>query len=516
MIRVLAPRYWGLAFAVWAVACGEDVDEGLAGLADAGAPDAIAPLDAEADARPPDAAAPDATSNEDATVGPDGGADAGPDAAPPTLTEVALSVEVPSDKPLQAVLRIEADAPVTARIDLEGPGVERTLQRDAFATEHEVFIVQLRELSTYTASVSVVSAQGQALSASTTFETGALALTSRMRVSVVRNDPRSEPGLTLFSLFGQFPEYVAVDKEGHIVWHWIDPTGSPQGLGLIIRLLDDGNLLVRTADGMRVIDAWGRTVRDYPERPEFGLPFHHDAIFVPDGNLLVQGAEVRQAFVPSLGGQVNVLADTVLELDPQGNAVRTWRAFDALDNTRFPGPMSVQDLSVGLDWSHANAIVPRARDDSYLVSVRNQSWVVKVDRLSGAVEWVLGEDGDFTLEEGTWFNAQHTPTWVGDELVIYDNGNELTPPRSRVVSYRLDEIARTAREVWSWPIPFYTSAVGDVDRLPNTWLITAGVANPPARPTLFEIDDQGEVVWQLEADRGAIYRAERIPGLSVP
>lgn len=507
----------GCLLAGWAgSACGSDVRDGL-GASDARTtvPDAAAGPDVHdvgsdaPDAGPVDTGAIDASFEVIDAAPSDAGGDVPLDAT--------VEVEVPADRPLQARVRIEATEPVTVHVDVSGPGVQRSLTRGEARPEHAVDLVVLRERSTYDVTVRLRTSQGEEAERTASFETGALQLESRMSLSVVVNDPRREPGLTLFPLFAPNPEYVAVDDEGHIVWHYVDRSGRASGLGMIVRRLDDETLLVRTADGIRIIDAWGRTLRDYRESSMLGLAFHHDAVLVPDGNLLVLSAEIRQTFVFEMGGNVNLLADTVLELDPAGELVRRWRAFDGLDPNRFPGPLSRQNISVGLDWSHANAVHHRAADDSYLVSVRNQHWVVKVGRGSGRVEWVFGEGGDFELLEGTWFTAQHTPSWVGDEMIVYDNGNESDPRVSRAVAYHVDEENFTARQTWSWTVPFFTPAVGDVDRLSSTWLITAGVGQGPGtRPTLYEVTDDGEVVWQLEADRGSIYRAERIPGLTAP
>jgi hypothetical protein len=438
------------------------------------------------------------------------------DAEGPLLLEI--ETEVPSDRPLQALLRWSASAPVSAQVTLAGPGVQRTLPPTPHTRFDEIEIVELRSNARYDVEVVATAEDGERVVARGDFQTGTLALETSMQWSVVVDDIRREPGITLMALAGgQFPEYVAVDHEGYVVWHYVDRTGRASGLGNIIRRLPDGTLLLRGATDMRVVDTWGRTLRRYPESSALGLPFHHDAVFVPDGNLLVLSAERRQIFAFELGGNVNVLADTVLELDTTGGLVRRWHAFDALDGSRFPGPMSRQDLGIGFDWSHTNAIHYRAADDSYLVSVRNQSWVVNVDRTTGDVIWTFGADGDFELLEGTWFNGQHTPSWLGDQIVIYDNGNEKMPQASRVVVYDLDLRNFTAREAWSWNVPFFTPAVGDVDRLSATWLITAGVSrNNAAPPTLFEIDDNGTTVWQLEASGGVIYRAERIPRLWAP
>lgn len=483
---------------------------------------AVASSDASEVVADAEASDPDAGRDAGALV-PDAGlhdADAGrvegPDASV-VLDGVRVEVLAVPGRALQADLRVTAPVPVTFSGRIHGPGVDRRLQSDFEAAEHRQLILILRSLSTYTVDLEVTSVQdGSSVGATAQFTTGTPPTDLQGRLRVVVDQPSADRGITLFGVSSQ-STFVGVDHEGWIVWHHQLPATAGFGdVGAIIRPMPDGNLFLMGAGEYYLITAGGQTLRSWTSHPTAPLGWHHDGVLLPDGTLLGLGNELRQGFVPFVGAEANITDDVVVELDPGGSPVRKWSAFDTLDATRFPGPLSRQQLLGGYDWSHGNSVHYRAADDTYLVSLRNQSWVVNVERASGRVAWVFGQDGDFELLEGQWFTAQHASAWFGDDLILYDNGAESTPRISRAVMYSLDVNAMTARQVWEWRVPFYTPVVGDIDRMSQNWLVTAGgsFGNPPA--TIFEVTDAGDIRWQLEVEGDFVYRAERVPTLPLP
>ncbi|MSP15807.1 MAG: hypothetical protein EXR73_04175 [Myxococcales bacterium] len=66
-----------------------------------------------------------------------------------------------------------------------------------------------------------------------------------------------------------------------------------------------------------------------------------------------------------------------------------------------PAPTTPSPRSGACDWTHAPALVA-VGDAAWRVSLRNQSFVVRVARPSGAVSWRLGPDGELTLTSGEW------------------------------------------------------------------------------------------------------------------
>lgn len=230
--------------------------------------------------------------------------------------------------------------------------------------------------------------------------------------------------------------------------------------------------------------------------------------------------------------------------------MQRWSLFDYLDPHRVRGgfdqpfwdPTYAQDASDGTkDWTHGNSVVHDPRDDSLLVSLRHQDWILKLERESGELLWRFGPEGDFALANGDWSYHQHAPELQDDgSLLIYDNGNgreslaEGQLPYSRVVQYELDEETMVASEVWEYrgAEPYYAPFLGDADRLDNgnVLIVDGGLVADPVAPVialhnhkqarLREVTPDGEVVFELltpgfdvSAAVGrswSVYRAERV------
>ena len=93
-----------------------------------------------------------------------------------------------------------------------------------------------------------------------------------------------------------------------------------------------------------------------------------------------------------------------------------------------------------LDWTHGNGLAYSATDGNLLLSMRHQSWVLKIDYNNGTgtgnILWRLGYQGDFALTVGhvpttdpiEWFSFQHFPSIVSQTgsqttVAIWDNGD---------------------------------------------------------------------------------------------
>jgi hypothetical protein len=162
-----------------------------------------------------------------------------------------------------------------------------------------------------------------------------------------------------------------------------------------------------------------------------------------------------------------------------------------------------------VDWSHANGLLYNKSDDSLLISMRYQSAVVKIDRTSQKIRWILGEpDGwptalqDKLLKpegEMRWLYHQHAPNSTPHgTLLLFDNGNyrarPFKPPvppyqtYTRAVEYAIDEKNMTVREIWtseeSGKDSVVSFAMGNVNWLPKTSNILVGYGLVLARDQL--------------------------------
>jgi arylsulfate sulfotransferase len=191
-----------------------------------------------------------------------------------------------------------------------------------------------------------------------------------------------------------------------------------------------------------------------------------------------------------------------------------------------------------------------------VVSLRHQDAVIKLDRTTGRLIWILGDPAGWRppwsrallQPEGniTWPYHQHAPEWTPQHtLLMFDNGNFRHRPfdgkpdnsYSRAVEFAIDEVRHTVKEVWSYDsdygVPFFSGALGDADFLPETGnvLITDGFRVTPGQPA----DRWGRIIevthtktpqrvfelivrdrFQPPLNGWRIYRSERLPTLYPP
>lgn len=209
---------------------------------------------------------------------------------------------------------------------------------------------------------------------------------------------------------------------------------------------------------------------------------HHRINFFPNGNLLLMSAELRELpDWPTCDDDPNsprrtapVVGDVLCEVSPDGEIVNRWRLLDLLDPYRLcygscSGYWHGRGFPDSNDWCHANAVTYDGSDDTIMVSLRTQDCIVKFERATGTLRWILGDHGNWRapwsdklldpLAGVQWPYHQHdcsvTPTGT---ILCFDNGNFRATPfakkmpaeesYSRVVEYAIDEAAMTVRQVW--------------------------------------------------------------------
>jgi arylsulfate sulfotransferase len=257
--------------------------------------------------------------------------------------------------------------------------------------------------------------------------------------------------------------------------------------------------------------------------------FHHDVIVSPNGHWITL-ANTSKRFMDLLDypGVTDVLGDALIDLDLNGNVAWAWSGFDHLDVNRH---------LMGLpDWTHSNAIV-YTPDGNLLLSMRDQSWILKIDYADGAgagdILWRLGNDGDFAIagdDVSDWFFAQHFPNLESTDgskmtLAIVDNGNLRVEPGhgtcttncyTRATIFQIDEASEVATLLWQDLPGIYSFWGGSIGILGNgdVEFDLTTVANRPASQVMeVTYTDNPQVVWQLNLTGENAYRAYRISSL---
>ncbi len=305
-------------------------------------------------------------------------------------------------------------------------------------------------------------------------------------------------GYTLFTpLTGQGEVYL-IDIEGEIVREW----KLPYLPGLFAYLLPNGNLFYngKTPESPPRFPAWqlfkggvvlevepsGKIIWEY-KHPDH----HHDGRRLRNGNTILLAIEkIPRDLVPRIQGGVpgtevdgtDIYADVLYEVTPAGEIVWTWHAHEHLD----PHTDVITSQDLRHEWSHGNTVGELA-DGNIVVSFRNISTVVIIDRQTDKIVWKLGADV---------LAHQHYPNELPNgNLLIFDNGTHrrnIALPYSRVI-----EVNRQTKEiVWEYkdnpPQNFFSPYISGAQRLPNgNTLITEGNFG-----RIFEVTAGGEVVWE--------------------
>lgn len=332
----------------------------------------------------------------------------------------------------------------------------------------------------------------------------------------------------------------------------------------------NGNLLFSLpADGIiKEVNKTGESVRQWhvggkwkgkappPNSIELDIPLiHHRINVLPNGNLLLMSAELRE--LPDWPtrdddpnaprGTARVVGDVIAELSPEGNLVNQWKILDLLDPYRLcygscSGYWRARGFPDSNDWCHANAVTYDESDDSIIVSLRTQDCIVKFDRKTAELKWILGDHGNWRTPWSSkllkpigaleWQFHQHDCSVTPDGTILcFDNGNfravpfgKKMPPEesySRAVEFAVDEAAMTVRQVWSYGEGpgerLYGCYQGGACRLPNsgnTFITYGGVCSIDGVPTdnnvegfcrarLIEVTRDKEVVFDLWIDSTA-------------
>jgi arylsulfate sulfotransferase len=345
---------------------------------------------------------------------------------------------------------------------------------------------------------------------------------------------------------------IVSDRDGNPIWYY--DVGSDQAnLPEPVRLLPNGHVLINIQNGatgatqLREVDLVGRTIRqmDAPTLQQKlrdaghsvdALDFHHDFLPLKNGHLIVLG-NAAQEFIdlPGYPGTTRVIGDLLVDLDEGWDPVWYWSAFDHLDVNRHLDGLP--------DWTHSNAIAYTPNDGNLLISMRNQSWILKLEYHDGAgsgnVLWRLGEGGDFALtglDPSQWFYAQHFPSLVNTvgpltTMAVFDNGNlrvldkngtECGSPGgpacySRAIVLQIDEGSKIASILWQYTPGPYSIWGGSINQLANGNVeFDMSAPFPELKSSrVLEVSqaDTPQIVWQMDIQEGHAYRAYRMPSL---
>jgi len=320
----------------------------------------------------------------------------------------------------------------------------------------------------------------------------------RTRTGLIAHDAaRAQPGYTLFApMYGDGTVYL-VDMDGKAAHTW----RLPYRPGLYGHLLANGHLFYggKIMEDLERFEAWRRFKGgavlevDWSGRVLWEVrhpDHHHDARRLRNGNVLLlclcplPAALVGrvQGGLPGTEENGTMYADYLVEMTTGGEVVWEWRSWEHLDPATHP--MTLQDRRA--EWTHGNTVAETA-EGHIVVSFRNISTVVMIERPTGKIVWRLGSPP---------LAQQHDPRPLANgNLLIFDNG---THRRDHPTTFsRVIEVdPRTSAIVWEYAdqslFEFFSPSISGAQRLANgNTLICEGVHG-----RIFEVTREGEVVWE--------------------
>ncbi len=469
--------------------------------------------------------------------------------------------------PLTAMLHIEAEQPVKASVKVLGSiPVEQHFEQEG--KELEIPVVGLYPDLENRVAVTLTYAGGEVRD---TLEIRTGKLPSIFPHVVVNTVDRSKmaEGMHGCDLHlanrGTFRSTPFIfDDEGNIRWY-LDLSFAGKMVAPFQRLRD-GTLLMVSRHVIYEFDMLGKIVNEISINNNYGM--HHDVVELPDGNLLICVGK-RNNFIKLDGNFVESDSDFIILFDrKQSRMVREWDVAHVMDVSR-------KDLNFFRpgDWLHMNGLAFDERDNSIIVSGKNQG-LFKIS-WNNELEWILapkknwgpsGRNGDgfetapFLLTavdstgkpfsdavqmgtesadtfDFTW--GPHAPKLMPDgTLLVFDNGTyrnyDAQVQYSRAVEYRIDEEKKTVEQLWQYgkerETEFFSTIVSDVDFLPetNTVLVTSGYTKQKGRLAgkIVEVDRESkkevfEATVYMKSVNGnktpswgqtdILYRSERMP-----
>ncbi len=404
----------------------------------------------------------------------------------------------------------------------EGQGYTLRIGSDESVTDHEVIVVGMHPSTNYTLqAVSETGAKERLESQEMSFSAPDLPEVWMAGDMDVYDKGQASEGWTLTNLAGGSLATALTaamyDMDGEVIWYY-QHTGDTGRMDTVISLINDDEILIGPGvpedEKVFAINLKGDITWEGPLQVGRGMNdnggLHHVLYQMDDGNFVTSVNDVR-------GGTIG---DEIQVFDSDLNSVWTWNFWDHVT----PG-----DVGPGGAWTHVNAVSFDLDNNYAYISSYNLGLIYKLDTVTDAIEWTLGEDGDFDpdpVADYPWFTGTHGIDYLGDgKILAYDNGN-IDRQFSRAVIYQLDEINMEATIIWEYrgddeADKFYNASVGDADMLENgNVLITAGNSAQNQSQTRFiEVTPDGDKVWQMwlyyeGSTRVASFQGERIPSLT--
>jgi hypothetical protein len=219
-------------------------------------------------------------------------------------------------------------------------------------------------------------------------------------------------GFDFFAMKSGLGSPVVVDTDGYVRWVG-DFTSSSLTSGFESQGFIVGDA---TSTSLYRLELDGSSHQMQVDSPAY-TKFHHN-IDPGKSGILVE--------MDSMANGVSNIESTLTEITETGLVLKEWDLAAILsDYMRNAGDDPTAFVRPGVDWFHLNGSVYDARDDSVVVSSR-ENFLIKLDYETGDIRWIFGDPTKYwytfaslrakavLLEQGLYPIGQHAPSITSD------------------------------------------------------------------------------------------------------
>lgn len=205
--------------------------------------------------------------------------------------------------------------------------------------------------------------------------------------------------------------------------------------------------------------------------------------YIDDGHYIATSSEKQLVNnVPGMP-ELTVTQNNIEEIKNK-EVVFEWKSEEHPELYDYIENINGMSLTETNDYLHINSVIIDPDDNNFLISFRNNSTIMKIDRKTGKIMWSLGGIKDeFGLTDYQKFGYQHCLSFTKNhELMIFDNGDNRPAQgiktESRVLKIKLDEANKKIEQFNEYKLDnVYSMAMGSVqviDEENDIFLVTYG------------------------------------------
>ncbi len=326
----------------------------------------------------------------------------------------------------------------------------------------------------------------------------------------------SSLGFDYFALKGNLGAPIIVDTDGNIRWASGNPTPSFSSA-----FVDNGFLIAdQYSPALHRLELDGSVTQAPLVAPANSPGYVNFAHNIDRGK---QGWLVEP---DTLADGVRNIESTIVEITSAGAVLKQWDlAAIFRDYMQAHGDDPTTFVRPGFDWLHNNGVTYDPRDNSLVVSSREQ-FLFKIDYDTGALRWILGDPTKYwysfpslrakslTLPDGSLYPiGQHAPSITPDGLLmIFNDGTGSfsqpagapvgqTRTYSAVSAYSIDASTHTAQEAlrFDYNQTIYSNICSSVyEASDRSMLIDYATAASGTQARLVGLDANREVVFDFQ------------------